>query len=100
MEMLIKDTDIATLYTAAKETNREFSAVEMTRLRHFHFLQLNAWEFSCYQERGGSIPHELWLRQDGWMRGEFRGNVNGVYFKSTELGYAAWLAFPDIQRWW
>ena len=107
LEMIIEDEQVAALYSAAKKGQTDFSDADAWRLQFFYFLQLNAWEFSYYQNRDESIPHELWLGQDGWMREEisltpalrvawgnmqasfaepFRGYVNDLVYEFNATG--------------
>ena len=70
VEMLIQDEEVARLYTLGKKPDAELTNTETERLQYFYLLICNAWEFSYYQNEGDSIPPELWLGQDGWMRVE------------------------------
>lgn len=74
VEMLIADKELADLYVAGLAGTTDLSRSDAARLRNYNFLLLNAWEFSYYQNEDETIPPELWIGQDKWMRVEARTN--------------------------
>ena len=74
MQMLIENGDLAEIYIKSKKSADLLSEAEEERIATYNFILFNSWEFSYYQNVDNSIPHELWIGHDGWMRGEVEDN--------------------------
>ncbi len=55
----------------------EVDATQWERCLNYYFTQFNAWEYMFYQSKDGSIPVQLWLGGDAWMK----------LLVETKLGY-------------
>ena len=69
-EMLMDNDGLASIVHAGLATPDALSCVDWLRCRTHIFLQFNAWEYLYYQHRDDSIPKELWVGTDAFMRSE------------------------------
>ena len=87
VEIMLQSESLAALLLQCAEDPEAVAQDVWFKCSYYIFMQANAWEYTYYQHRDGTIPASFWPGVDAYMSNEAQTNAAWVRFW-TENGAA------------